>query len=258
MSLEQQLADAIASQNTLTQAIAGKRAEIDAGVAAQAAAFAAWKAGIEYRQPYFAINKNASMLLISGAGDQRLPTYMGSSLPDFWGAFSAEIIQVLTGSTPSTRHPEARALLDAMGIGADTLHFHGYFNILKLKVKDPSKINFPGSLYTLFIPYQHAPYATAITYAAWAKVKGSMSCSWHEKSSQNKGSWQKNISRIGPDINHGGAYTHIDIYMSGAAEADEFFIALPQLVMGSYPDSMQLPQLINIYDIASDQLLQNK
>lgn len=46
MSLEQQLSDAIAAQNNLTQAVAGKKAEIDAATAAQLAAFNAWKASV--------------------------------------------------------------------------------------------------------------------------------------------------------------------------------------------------------------------
>ncbi len=43
MSLEQQLTDAIAAQNALTQAVAGWKERMDASVAAQQAAFAAWR-----------------------------------------------------------------------------------------------------------------------------------------------------------------------------------------------------------------------
>ncbi len=43
MSLEQQLTDAIAAQNALTQAVANWKERIDASVAAQQAAFAAWR-----------------------------------------------------------------------------------------------------------------------------------------------------------------------------------------------------------------------
>lgn len=46
MSLEQQLSDAIAAQNNLTQAVAAKKGEIDAATAAQLAAFETWKASI--------------------------------------------------------------------------------------------------------------------------------------------------------------------------------------------------------------------
>jgi hypothetical protein len=46
MSLEQQLSDAIAAQNALTQAVAAKKGEIDAATAAQLAAFNAWKSGV--------------------------------------------------------------------------------------------------------------------------------------------------------------------------------------------------------------------
>ena len=43
MSLEQQLSEAIAAQNALTQAVAGWKERIDAAVAAQQAAFDAWR-----------------------------------------------------------------------------------------------------------------------------------------------------------------------------------------------------------------------
>ncbi len=43
MSLEQQLSEAIAAQNALTQAVANWKERIDASVAAQQAAFAAWR-----------------------------------------------------------------------------------------------------------------------------------------------------------------------------------------------------------------------
>ncbi len=43
MSLEQQLSEAIAAQNALTQAVAGWKERMDASVAAQQAAFAAWR-----------------------------------------------------------------------------------------------------------------------------------------------------------------------------------------------------------------------
>lgn len=45
MSLEQQLSDAISAQNALTQAVANKKADIDASVAAAQTAFEAWKTG---------------------------------------------------------------------------------------------------------------------------------------------------------------------------------------------------------------------
>ena len=45
MSLEQQLSDAIAAQNALTQVVAGKQAAIDAATAAQQASFEGWKNG---------------------------------------------------------------------------------------------------------------------------------------------------------------------------------------------------------------------
>ncbi len=44
MNLEQQLTDAIAAQNALTQAVANWKERMDASVAAQQAAFAAWRA----------------------------------------------------------------------------------------------------------------------------------------------------------------------------------------------------------------------
>ena len=43
MSLEQQLTDAIAAQNALTQAVANWKGQVEASVAAQQAAFAAWR-----------------------------------------------------------------------------------------------------------------------------------------------------------------------------------------------------------------------
>ena len=43
MSLEQQLTDAIAAQNALTQAVAGWKGQVEAATAAQQAAFDAWR-----------------------------------------------------------------------------------------------------------------------------------------------------------------------------------------------------------------------
>lgn len=59
MSLEQQLSDAIAAQNALTQAVAGKKAEIDAATAAQQAAFTAWMNSARSEYGRFNLLKNS-------------------------------------------------------------------------------------------------------------------------------------------------------------------------------------------------------
>lgn len=50
-TLEQQLADAIAAQNALTQAVANYKQQLDQSVASQKAAYDAWKSGIKSSMP---------------------------------------------------------------------------------------------------------------------------------------------------------------------------------------------------------------
>ena len=75
MSLEQQLSDAIAAQNALTQAVAAKKGEIDAATAAQSAAFTAW---MNNAKNNFAAN-TLSNLFVGGSSSKWYPVIF--SLP---------------------------------------------------------------------------------------------------------------------------------------------------------------------------------
>lgn len=67
MSLEQQLSDAIAAQNALTQAVAAKKGEIDAATAAQIAAMNAWKDGARGEYPANNLLSNSRFLTDTNA-----------------------------------------------------------------------------------------------------------------------------------------------------------------------------------------------
>lgn len=69
MNLEQQLADAIAAQNALTQAVAAKQAQIDGATAAQQAAFLAWMDNAKHQ---FASN-NLRALFVGGSENRWYP-----------------------------------------------------------------------------------------------------------------------------------------------------------------------------------------
>ena len=75
MTLEQQLADAIAAQNALTQVVAGKQAQIDGATGAQQAAFAAWMDNAKHQ---FASN-NFRALFVGGSESKWYPVVF--SLP---------------------------------------------------------------------------------------------------------------------------------------------------------------------------------
>lgn len=69
MSLEQQLSDAIAAQNALTQAVAAKKGEIDAAVTAQKAAYDAWMANTALGGAVVRTSKNQVGTVTSGLLD---------------------------------------------------------------------------------------------------------------------------------------------------------------------------------------------
>lgn len=95
MSLEQQLSDAIAAQNALTQVVAGKKAEIDAAVAAQKAEFDAWRAQA-FSQSHRNLLPDSGRFfdagLVANAGANR-----GIAVPAF--AFAGANAAMFNGST---------------------------------------------------------------------------------------------------------------------------------------------------------------
>jgi hypothetical protein len=90
MSLEQQLSDAIAAQNALTQAVATKKGEIDAATVAQQAAFDAWKGQFVSRAQQNLLRDSGRFFdpdLAANAGGARLQTF--SLAFGYAGAYAA-------------------------------------------------------------------------------------------------------------------------------------------------------------------------
>ncbi len=240
MSLEQQIGALVKASENLTGAVNGKIGEIDKKV----------DDGIQHVQdaavlsleslPFFTVNGNHDFLkYTTTAAGNKSPYKMG------WGngldgKFETELIEVRSGSNPSTRLPVVRELLDFMGIGANTLHFSANFNILR--VKNISGLSsFPT--YALYIPWQHIK-RNNWTYMVYSRGKG-FSCGPNETfNGSNQDDWRLFRTVLKQNSGAIGAYVHVDMRCY-AADA-EMYIALPSIIPGIYPEGRKLPELFNV------------
>ncbi|MFD2177850.1 hypothetical protein [Veronia pacifica] len=256
MSIEQQLADVVDSATALTDQVVGKMAEIDDKVnhitehAQNAVNDATNKLG------FMAMNRN-----------HRLSAYITSpeankhgvinKYPMWWGIkrdviekCHLELIPVLSGEDPDNRHPEARELVELIGM-ENLRHFSGgLFHILKITVLDETVSEAEG--WAMYIADQHIKANPATTFLCYAKVNAKGHASW--LGSDTDGEWVQKRSLL--DSNKPGSYVHVDINFHNSVEVgDEFFLALPSVVPGVWPDGKKHGVLYNLHDKINERLI---
>lgn len=248
MSLEQQVAALVVASNSLTGEVAGKMGQIDQIVAGSEAAHKAWRDSLLNQLPMMALNYNHDFLDIGGTAPNQLPVGLVVNADGaFWDRFTAEIIPVFSGVDPNGRHQEAKVLLDAMGIGQGTQHFTSSFNILKLVRKDSQ----PIQSYAFYIPARHVKVGCGASFVCWTKTIGSAEWSW--LGGKTDGVWRQSqfVWPAGTSDGRGvGTYVHIDISCAGGGAGDTLYLALPTIVLGSWPDSRKLGVITNIVNEA--------
>jgi hypothetical protein len=187
---------------------------------------------------FLAVNKNASLTDLAGSENRQLPVSMGI-ISGFWDVFDVEFTKVISGIEPEERPPLVRELLQYMKM--DGKYFHGDFNIMKLKAKKTvDKIK----NYVFYIPNQHVPTGSFMSFVVYHKIIGSANWWWCNNSI--KGKWHQNTSHLYTN-NFPGKYSHIDFIVDeGVKEGDELYIALPQVVTGKWNPNNLCPQLFNI------------
>ncbi|MDH0866456.1 hypothetical protein [Mitsuaria sp. GD03876] len=243
MSLESQIAALVDSTNQLTQTVASKMDAINTTVNAKVAELDAFKAGLLSQLPMMALNYNHDFLDVSGTAPQQLPVGLAVSADGaFWNRFSAELIPVNTGADPATRHDEAKALLDAMGIGRGTQHFTSSFNILKLTRKDAVVI----SSLVFYIPARHVKSGNGASFVAYAKTVGSSTWDYLPSTA---GQWKQFATTWPAGTNDGrgvGSYLQLDFKVQNSSVGDVLYLALPTVVLGSWPEGRKLGNIVNI------------
>ncbi|EGR4675170.1 phage tail protein [Vibrio parahaemolyticus] len=153
--------------------------------------------------------------------------------------FKVEIIPVKSGDDPAMRDPEAKALLDFMGVGRGAQHFSSSFNILKMTVLDTSFQDLDG--YDFYIPNQHIKNYPTATFMAYTKIQGSSSVAW--LGSDTAGSWKQILGHR--TSGNPCAYTHVDLNFSNASVGDVVYLALPTICVGHFPKSKKHGLLYN-------------
>ncbi|MBO0161523.1 hypothetical protein J0692_04685 [Vibrio alginolyticus] len=199
---------------------------------------------------FMAINYNADMkdIYVSKEPNKQgvinqVPLGWGVK-PDLLDCCHFEMIPVTSGSTPSERHEEARALLDFMGIGADTKHWSGSFNILKIKVLDTSFIQRTG--YDAHIADQHLRQDPATSFLRYVKVIGKTSVGWLGGDTNDQWVQHRSVVKSTPGS---ARYTHVDLVFSDKTEiGDVVMIALPSVVPGIWPENRKHSRLYNLKD----------
>jgi hypothetical protein len=246
MSLEQQIAALVDSTTALTQEVSNKQAQVDARVAAKINELEAWRGNHLNEHPAIAVNFNARMTALGGTAPQQLPLAMGVHAGgDFWSKFDVTLIPVTSGLDPITRPPVVRELLQYMNM--DSQYFHGGFNILKLTVKSIANSFGPFVFYT---PYQHIFEGAFNSFVVYHKIVGKADWRWMDNA--KKEVWNQVTHHIYAS-DAAGAYTHIDIGLSGSiAVGDTLYLALPQVIAGKWNPQHRCPQVHNIYDAIID------
>ncbi len=233
----QSMDSATAALIAARQDLEGKNAAIDASVAAQQAAFAAWKTQKSLSESYVRINANAEMTTYSGGAGQQLPAGMGVYAGgDFFTKFETEIIPVANGVAANTRPQVAQELLDYMG--NNVVHLVYGICILRVTVK----ANAAGiASYSFTAPFQHMPVGQVMSYCAYHKQVGSGT--WNYAGAV-KGAWSHNVTHHGPGAPL--AYDHIDYAISNPIVGDTLYLALPQIVTGRWPADKKPPFFVSI------------
>ncbi|MDH5880422.1 hypothetical protein L8S15_15100 [Vibrio sp. S/42/10] len=164
--------------------------------------------------------------------------------PDLLDCCHLEMIPATSGSVPVDRHEEVRALLDFMGIGADTKYWSGSFNILKIRVLDTSFIERTG--YDAHIADQHLRRDPATSFLRYAKVIGKTSVGWIGGDTNGEWVQQRTVVKSAPGS---ARYTHVDLVFSDKTEVgDVVMIALPTVVPGIWPEGRKHTRLYNLKD----------
>ena len=135
MSTTQALADAVATLEDAAELYQNQNTTINEAVDSMQEQVSGYVSSARAEQGFLVINKNHHLLdTVPAVGDNQLAVGMGlNGGGDFFSKFATTMIRVSTGVEPSTRPPIARELLDAMGIGANTRHFSGSFNIFHIR-----------------------------------------------------------------------------------------------------------------------------
>lgn len=235
----QQIDEILGHQTTLIEEIRGYRDDLKTKVPQVTQALQKNEETIlahEANRYLMPVNRNHDFRKIadvpSGGNTYQVPQGMGLNAGgNFFDKFEVELIPVISGSDPATRPIVVGELLDAMGIGADTLHFSTSFNIFRIK-NIGTEASYPS--YDLFIPDQHVKYGQGASFIRWCKGDG---WSWGVN---NLTEWTQLVSSWNPGANS-GSYIHID-YNSVKLGA-ELFLALPTVIPGKWPEGKVLGNL---------------
>ncbi|MDK9755667.1 hypothetical protein KIV40_09570 [Vibrio sp. D173a] len=164
--------------------------------------------------------------------------------PDFLECCHLEMIPAVSGSVAVERHEEVRALLDFMGIGADTKHWSRSFNILKIRVLDTSFIE--RTSYDAHIADQHLRYDPATSFLRYVKVIGKTSVGWI--GGDTNGEWVQ-LRTVVKGTPGASKYRHVDFTFDDKTEVgDVVMIALPTVVPGIWPEGRKHSRLYNLKD----------
>lgn len=249
-----QAINASLQQTQASQALAAevnqKMASIDKSVSdAQKKAQSAIEATAD-NLGFMAINYNADMRDVYVATQpnkqgviNQIPLGWGVK-PDLLDCCHLEMIPVVPGSVPVDRHEEARALLDFMGIGADTIRWSSPFNILKIRVLDTSFIE--RDSYDAHIADQHLRYDPATSFLRYVKVIGKTSVNW--VGGDTNGEWVQ-LRTVVKGTPGASRYRHVDLIFDQKTEVgDVIMIALPSVVPGIWPQGRKHSRLYNLKD----------
>ncbi|MFD2178519.1 hypothetical protein [Veronia pacifica] len=254
MSIEQKLAEVVGSANALTKQVSGKISEIDREVDAIKQHAQTTINNAATKLGYIAINRNDKLVSYRTYTPPKGHGQV-NKLPMWWGIQQRvldhchfELIRVFSGDTPEDRDPEAQELLDYMNIGSETLHFSGSFHILKITVLDKAVMEGDGA--DIYIADQHLKANPATSFLRYVKVNAKGRASWLD--GDTNGKWLH--KRFVNSSSRNGRYTHVDINFYDVEVGDEFFLALPSVVPGVWPEGKKHGALYNRYDRINDRI----
>ncbi|CAK1818069.1 Phage tail protein [Vibrio crassostreae] len=162
----------------------------------------------------------------------------------------SEVLTCTVGSNPLARAPAVRDLLDFIGIGADTLHFSGSFNIWKLTVVDPAVMGTGGVDFSL--PDSHRKYSPSNTFMYYLRTEGDVSVSL---GGNTAGVWDRSYSHV--NSTSPGAYMNTDLYLTNAKAGDVVYFALPMMCVGKFPESIKHGSMVNLNTVLTRKINTN-
>lgn len=214
MSLEQQLSDAIAAQNALTQAVAAKKGEIDAAVISQKQAYDNWMANAAFGGAVVRTSKNQVGTVTAGLLDG---FSISGAVPQVFS-----VVKTVTSGIPwANRDATDKEWLTAMGLEG-IQHLQPEFNILKCTWNNAQPA---GSNWMFF---QMMFTSSVQTAACYAKLVSGQCGGGYFQGAKNQ------VGLCGYNSGHTPlSYTHPHPFVSTAS--GEIHFALLGSVLGKIP-----------------------